>query len=102
MLFKPNDWKFYPDELANHSDDKERVIAISTVLQEIESLGYEVRKRKRDKEGYFKGSDYLLYETPQKTIRIPKTGTPINRMPVRKIPVMACCLILIYQILTNR
>ncbi|WP_323058344.1 DnaD domain protein [Limosilactobacillus reuteri] len=64
MLSKPDDWKFYPDELAKHSD-KEGVKAINTALQEMESVGYLVRKRKRDKEGHFKGIDYLLYETPQ-------------------------------------
>ena len=64
MLSKPDDWKFYPDELANHSD-KDGVKAINTALQEMESAGYLVRKRKRDKEGHFKGIDYLLYETPQ-------------------------------------
>ena len=64
MLSKPDDWKFYPDELANHSD-KDGVKAINTALQEMESAGYLVRKRKRDKEGHSKGIDYLLYETPQ-------------------------------------
>ncbi|MCC4383746.1 DnaD domain protein [Limosilactobacillus reuteri] len=64
MLAKPDDWKFYPDELAKHSD-KDGVKAINTALQEIESVGYLVRKRKRDNKGHFKGIDYLLYETPQ-------------------------------------
>ena len=52
MLSKPDDWKFYPDELANHSD-KDGVKAINTALQEMESAGYLVRKRKRDKGGHF-------------------------------------------------
>ena len=64
MLSKPDDWKFYPDELAKHSD-KDGVKAINTALQEMESVGYLVRKRKRDNKGHFKGIDYLLYETPQ-------------------------------------
>ena len=64
MLAKPDDWKFYPDELAKHSD-KDGVKAINTALQEMESVGYLVRKRKRDNKGHFKGIDYLLYETPQ-------------------------------------
>lgn len=63
MLSKPDDWKFYPDELAKHSD-KEGVKAINSALQEIESAGYLTRKRKRDAAGHFQGIDYLLSEIP--------------------------------------
>ena len=63
MLSKPDDWKFYPDELAKHSD-KEGVKAINSALQEIESAGYLTRKRKRGAAGHFQGIDYLLSEIP--------------------------------------
>ena len=63
MLSKPDDWKFYPDELAKHSD-KEGVKAINSALQEIESAGYLTRKCKRDAAGHFQGIDYLLSEIP--------------------------------------
>ena len=64
MLSKPDDWKFYPEELAKHSN-REGVKAINSALQEMEQVGYLIRRRKRDNRGHFKGIDYLLSEVPQ-------------------------------------
>lgn len=64
MLSKPDDWKFYPEELAKHSD-KDGVKAVNSALQEIETAGYLTRKQDRDQSGHFKSVDYLLSEVPQ-------------------------------------
>lgn len=59
MLSKPDDWKFYTDELAKRSS-KDGVSAIKSALNEIENAGYLTRKQDHKKNGQFASQDWLL------------------------------------------
>lgn len=59
MLSKPDDWKFYTEELAKRSD-KDGISAIKSALNEIESTGYLTRKQEHKKNGQFASQDWIL------------------------------------------
>ena len=59
MLSKPDDWKFYTDELAKRSS-KDGVSAIKSALNEIENAGYLTRKQEHKKNGQFASQDWIL------------------------------------------
>ena len=62
MLSKPDDWKFYTDELAKRSS-KDGVSAIKSALNEIENAGYLTRKQEHKKNGQFASQDWILTDT---------------------------------------
>lgn len=62
MLSKPDDWKFYTDELAKRSS-KDGVSAIKSALNEIENAGYLTRKQEHRKNGQFASQDWILTDT---------------------------------------
>lgn len=59
MLSKPDDWKFYTDELAKRSS-KDGISAIKSALNEIENAGYLKRKQGHKKNGKFANQDWIL------------------------------------------
>ncbi len=62
MLSKPDDWKFYTEELAKRSN-KDGISAIKTALNEIEDAGYLTRKQGHKKNGQFTSQDWILTDT---------------------------------------
>ena len=71
MLSKPDDWKFYTDELAKRSS-KDGLSSIRTALKEIESAGYLVRKRERSNKGTFISQDWILTDIPASVPQVEK------------------------------
>ena len=63
MLSKPDDWKFFTDELAKRSS-KDGISAIKSALNEIEAAGYLSRKQGHKKNGQFTSQDWLLTDIP--------------------------------------
>ena len=59
MLSKPDDWKFYTDELVKRSV-KDGISAIKSTLREIEAAGYLVRKQGHKSNGQFTSQDWIL------------------------------------------
>lgn len=59
MLSKPDDWKFYTDELVKRSA-KDGISAIKSALREIEAAGYLVRQQGHKKNGQFTSQDWIL------------------------------------------
>lgn len=63
--------------------------AITSGLQELESFGYLVRDRARDENGRLKGTDYKLYEVPQKSDKAaekPAQEKPMQEKPAQEKP----------------
>lgn len=89
MLSLPDDWIFYETELIKHSKDGRD--SIRGGLKELEDKGYLVRERARDDSGKLKGTDWLLYETPQ-NVNIPtfppKTDFPMLGKPMLDNPML--------------
>lgn len=52
-----DEWYFYAKEVAKHSTDG--LDTLNSGLKELEQHGYLSRKRKRDKEGCLKGTDWI-------------------------------------------
>lgn len=78
MLSKPDDWKFYTEELAKRSD-KDGISAIKSALNEIESTGYLTRKQEHKKNGQFASQDWIL--TDISTIS-PQVEKPLADKPL--------------------
>ena len=87
MLSKPDDWKFYTDELAKRSS-KDGITAIKPALKEIENAGYLLRKQGHKKNGQFASKDWVLTDTsfisPQAentaTENTPTSNTPAGNL----------------------
>ena len=87
MLSKPDDWKFYTDELAKRSS-KDGITAIKSALKEIENAGYLLRKQGHKKNGQFASKDWVLTDTsfisPQAentaTENTPTSNTPAGNL----------------------
>ena len=58
--------------------------AITSGLQELQSFGYLVRDRARDENGRLKGTEYKLYEVPQKSDEVAEK--PVQEKPVQEKP----------------
>ena len=71
MLSKPDDWKFYTEELAKRSN-KDGISAIKTALNEIEDAGYLTRKQGHKKNGQFTSQDWILTDTSTKSPQVEK------------------------------
>lgn len=78
-----NEWDFYAKEVAKHATDG--LDALNSGLEELEQRGYLSRKRKRDKEGRLKGTDWILHEKPKKAS--PKSKTPKPDFPTQDKPI---------------
>lgn len=71
MLSKPDDWKFYTEELAKRSN-KDGISAIKSALNEIESAGYLTRKQEHKKNGQFTSQDWILTDTSTIPLQVEK------------------------------
>lgn len=78
-----DEWDFYAKEVAKHATDG--LDALNSGLEELEQRGYLSRKRKRDKEGRLKGTDWILHEKPKKVS--PKSKTPKPDFPTQDKPI---------------
>ena len=81
MLSKPDDWKFYTEELAKRSN-KDGISAIKTALNEIEDAGYLTRKQGHKKNGQFTSQDWILTDT---STNLPQVEKPLaDKAPAGK------------------
>lgn len=65
ILSLPEDWNYTTRGLA--AICKEGVDSIGAALRELESAGYLIRHRLRDKGGRISDTEYIVYESPHKT-----------------------------------
>lgn len=63
MLSFDDDWTFYTATLINHSE-KDGKDSINTGLKELINFGYLIKEQKRDNEGRFDGTDWIVIESP--------------------------------------
>lgn len=73
MLSLPPAWDYTLKGLATICSDG--VDSISSALKELENAGYVVRKRVRNEQGRLCGTEYIIYQIPQKALR---TKTDLN------------------------
>jgi len=77
MLTMPDDWTFYETELTNHFKDGRD--GLRSGLKELQDARYLVRERKRNDNGTFSDTDWILYEVPQ--TEKPKVEKPKVEIP---------------------
>lgn len=82
MLSKPDDWKFYTEELVKHSD-KDGISAIKAALNEMENMGYLKRVQKRAEKGKFGSQDWIISDKPTVS---PQVGFPPADKPSAEKP----------------
>ena len=83
MLSLPDDWNYTTRGLAKIC--KEGVDSIGAALRELESAGYLIRHRLRDKGGRISDTEYIVYESPHKT---PEADSPYTASPCTENPYM--------------
>ena len=76
ILSLPEDWNYTTRGLA--AICKEGVDSIGAALRELESAGYLIRHRLRDKGGRISDTEYVVYESPH---REPETEKPDTDLP---------------------
>lgn len=83
MLSKPDDWKFYTDELTNRSA-KDGISAIKSALREIEAAGYLVRQQGHKKNGQFTSQDWILTDISANSPQVenPPADKPSTEKPL--------------------
>ena len=83
ILSLPEDWNYTTRGLA--AICKEGVDSIGAALRELESAGYLIRHRLRDKGGRISDTEYIVYESPHKT---PEAASPYTASPCTENPYM--------------
>ena len=83
MLSLPEDWNYTTRGLA--AICKEGVDSIGAALRELESAGYLIRHRLRDKGGRISDTEYIVYESPHET---PEADSPYTASPCTENPYM--------------
>lgn len=83
ILSLPEDWNYTTRGLA--AICKEGVDSIGAALRELESAGYLTRHRLRDKGGRISDTEYIVYESPNKT---PEADSPYTASPCTENPYM--------------
>ena len=83
ILSLPEDWNYTTRGLA--AICKEGVDSIGAALRELESAGYLIRHRLRDKGGRISDTEYIVYESPHKT---PEADSPYTDSPCTENPYM--------------
>ena len=66
MLSLPENWDYTLKGLTTLFSDG--IDSIRQGIKELEENGYIVRERKRDARGRLGGMEYVIYETPEKTV----------------------------------
>ena len=93
MLSLPETWDYTMKGLSSLFTDGED--SIRQGIRELEEHGYIVRERKRDEKGRLAGMEYVIYETPHKTVVksesqpdtvVPDSASPAEDSPVRENP----------------
>lgn len=83
ILSLPEDWNYTTRGLA--AICKEGVDSIGAALRELESAGYLIRHRLRDKGGRISDTEYIVYESPHKT---PEADSSYTASPCTENPYM--------------
>ena len=86
MLSLPEDWDYTLKGLA--FINREKIDAIREAVRELEKAGYIVRSRERDKKGRLRGTDYVIYETPQPASNLPTLENPTLDNPTQDNPTL--------------
>ena len=81
ILSLPEDWNYTTRGLA--AICKEGVDSIGAALRELESAGYLIRHRLRDKGGRISDTEYIVYESPHKT---PEADSSYTASPCTENP----------------
>lgn len=94
MLSLPEEWDYTTRGLAMIC--KDGVDAITTTLKELEACGYLIRRQNRDDKGRMAGTEFVIFEHPQKealtnnssmpTHAVPDTGAPCTGFPDTEAP----------------
>ena len=91
MLSLPENWDYTLKGLTTLFSDG--IDSIRQGIKELEENGYIVRERKRDARGRLGGMEYVIYETPEKTVEnivensSPEQSAPANAEPTEDFPV---------------
>ena len=86
MLSLPDDWDYTLKGLA--FINREQIDAIREAVKELETAGYIVRSRERDEKGRLRGTDYVIYETPQPASDLPTLENPTLDNPTQDNPTL--------------
>ena len=90
MLSLPENWDYTLKGLTTLFSDG--IDSIRQGIKELEENGYIVRERKRDARGRLGGMEYVIYETPEKTVEsivensVPEQSSPVNAEPTEDFP----------------
>lgn len=94
MLSLPEEWDYTTRGLAMIC--KDGVEAITTTLKELEACGYLIRRQNRDDKGRMAGTEFVIFEHPQKRAvtddssepvhAVPDTGAPCTGIPDTEAP----------------
>lgn len=86
MLSLPEDWDYTLKGLAYLN--KDGLDAIREAVRELEKAGYVVRSRVRNEKGQLAGTEYVIYEKPQKPVSAPPVlAEPMQENPTQDKPV---------------
>ena len=86
MLSLPDDWDYTLKGLA--FINREQIDAIREAVRELERAGYIVRSRERDEKGRLRGTEYVIYETPQPASDLPTLENPTLDNPTQENPTL--------------
>ena len=90
MLSLPENWDYTLKGLTTLFSDG--IDSIRQGIKELEENGYIVRERKRDARGRLGGMEYVIYETPEKTVEnsvensAPEQSSPMIAEPTEDFP----------------
>ena len=79
MLSLPEEWDYTTRGLAMIC--KDGVDAITTTLKELEACGYLIRRQNRDDKGRMAGTEFVIFEHPQKEPVTNNSSEPIHAVP---------------------
>ena len=84
---RPDDWKFYMNDLIQKSTDGERSLIAG--LKELEEYGYLYRFKKQNEKGQFEGWEWSFFETTKSKEEIQKMFPKHTFCHDRKMPTSA-------------
>ena len=79
MLSLPEEWDYTLAGLL--FINREKIDAVREAIKELESAGYIIRTHERDEKGRLKGTEYVIYEQPQK--ENPEVEKPTSENPMQ-------------------
>ena len=84
ILSLPEDWDYTLKGLSKIN--REGIDAIRQAVRELEGAGYIIRSRERDRNGCFRGAEYVIYEQ-SKRLNQPILRNPMLENPVQENPI---------------